>query len=212
MNTKSSSPITVIIADDHPVVREGFTTMIRKFKEIKLIGEAVDGADLVKLARELTPDVVMCDIKMPIMDGIEATKIIRSEFPGTQVIALSMFDNADLIADMLNAGAIGYLLKNADKMEIVTAIKSASNNESYYSKEITEVLTRKMKIGNGESLSKKELEIIKLICKQYSNKQIADQLFLDKRTIDWHRNQILHKLDVKNTAGIVMYAAKKNIC
>lgn len=208
----SASTITVIIADDHPLVREGFVAMMKKFKEINLVAEASDGVELVKLASELRPMVIISDVKMPNMDGIRATKIIKAELPDTEVIALSMFDTADLIADMINAGAIGYLLKNADKTEIVAAINAAGNHQSYYSKEITEVLTGKIKKRVGDFLTKKEIEIIQLICKQFSNKQIAYELCLDKRTIDWHRNKILDKLDAKNTAGIVMYAAKNNIC
>lgn len=206
------SPITVIIADDHPIVREGFGVMMKKLKGIKVVAEASDGKELLRLAKKLKPDVIMCDVRMPNMNGIEATKIIKAELPDTAVIALSMFDNADLILDMVNAGAAGYLLKNAHKDEIVAAIKSVHKKEPYYSKEITEVLTKKLNCRSEETLNEKEIEIVKLICKEYSNKQIADKLHLDKRTIDWYRNKILLKLDVHNTAGIVMYASKNNIC
>ena len=208
----ANPPIRVIIADDHALLREGFNSMIKKFKEIQLVGEAADGEELVRLTQRLKPDVVITDVQMPNMDGIQATKKIKAEFPEISVIALSIFDEAPLVLDMLNAGALGYLLKSADKNEIVFAIKAAYNKEAYFSKEITEILTRKLKAHSPKPLSKTEIEIIKLICKQYCSKQIADELFLDKSTIDWYRKALLEKLNVQNTAGIVMYAAKNNIC
>ena len=217
---KSTNPtITVIIADDHQIVRDGFGVMLKKVKDIKIIGEAKNGEELISIAKMIKPDVIMVDVKMPVIDGIDATRQIKSLLPETGIIALSMFSEEELIMDMLNAGASGYLIKNADKDEIVAAIKAVHKKNQYFCDEISAILGSRFKKNstaikkNTEPvLTKKDIEIIKLICQQYSNKQIADCLFLDKRTIEWHRNQILNKLDVINTAGIVLYAAKNDIC
>jgi DNA-binding NarL/FixJ family response regulator len=206
-----ATPITVIIADDHPIVRDGFKKMISKSKEIKLVGEAENGEELIKVARLLKPDVIIADIRMPVMDGIEATKKIKAILPETEIIALSMFNDLNVVVDMLNAGAKGYILKNAGKEQITEAIKTVYEKKPYYCSDTLDVL-RNRTDTKKPALTKKEIEIIKLICKEYSTKQIASSLYLDIRTVEWYRNQILDKLNLKNTAGIVMYAAKNNIC
>jgi DNA-binding NarL/FixJ family response regulator len=153
------------------------------------------------------------------MDGIEATKQIRKEFPGLGIIAFSMFDEDNLIVDMLEAGAKGYLLKNAQKEEIIAAIKTVNKGEPYYCRETTHKLAEMIANSNFNQgkknavpdLSEREISIIRLICEEYSNKEIAEMLDLSKRTIEDYREKILEKIDAKNSAGIVVFAIRNKI-
>ena len=216
--TRNYTPITIIIADDHEIFRDGFRVMVKKFPDIKLIGEAENGKDLIDLAEKLKPDVILTDIKMPKMDGIEATRQLV-KIANANIIALSMFDEDNLIIDMLEAGAKGYLLKNADKNEIIEAIKTVNREKTYYCKTTSAKLLQmiaKSKFNPYKKIPKpqfteRELEVIRLICDQLSNKEIAEKLNLSIRTIEGHREKILEKMDVHNTAGIVVYAIKTSI-
>lgn len=217
--TRNYTPISIVIADDHEIFRDGFRVMIKKFPDIKLIGEAENGRDLIDLVNELNPDVILTDIKMPKMDGIEATRYLVKSRTSANIIALSMFDEDNLIIDMLEAGAKGYLLKNADKNEIIEAIKTVNREKTYYCKATSAKLLQliaKSKFNPYKKTPKpqfteRELEVIGLICDQLSNKEIAEKLNLSIRTIEGHREKILEKMDVHNTAGIVIYAIKTSI-
>lgn len=216
----STTPdIKLLIADDHEIFRDGFKVMLSKYPDIILVGEAENGKELIELANELKPDVVITDIKMPIMDGIEATRKIAEKFPQMGIIGLSMFDEDDLIIDMLEAGAKGYLIKNAGKEQIIEAIKTVYNNDPYYCKTTSNKLTQMIaasrfnpyKKTTKPEFSKREQEIIGLICQEFSNKEISDKLFLSIRTVEGHRLKILEKMGVKNTVGLVVYAIKNNL-
>jgi len=214
-----AKPIRIILADDHEIFRDGFSVMLKKQDEIKLVGEAADGEELIEITQTLMPDIVLTDIQMPKMNGIEAARIIRKKFPDVYVIALSMFDDDNLIMDMLEAGAKGYLLKNAPKNEITEAIKAVYSDEMYYCKSTSDKLIQMMaqsrfnpyKDLKKPSFSEREIEIIILICQQAMSKDIAAKLFLSIRTIDGYREKIQEKMKVKNTAGIVVYAIKNGI-
>lgn len=211
--------IKVLLADDHELFRDGFKMLIKKQQDIEIIGEAENGRELVNLAKELKPDVIVTDIKMPVLDGIEATKTLTKQFPGIGIIALSMFDDEFLIVDMLEAGAKGYLLKNAQKEEIFEAIRSVYNNETYYcNKTSTRLAQMIAKSGFNPyhkkqrvDFSERELEIMRLICQEYSNKEIGEKLFISTRTVEGHRNKIQDKIKAKNMAGIIIYAVKHGI-
>jgi DNA-binding NarL/FixJ family response regulator len=215
----TSGNIKLLIADDHEIFRDGFKLMLSKFTEITLVGEAENGRELIALTETTMPDVIITDIKMPIMDGIEATKKISSLFPNIGIIGLSMFDEDDLIIDMLEAGAKGFLLKNAGKLEIVEAIKTVYEEDPYYCKNTSQKLTRMIaesrfnpyKKREKIDFNEKELEIIQLICKEFTNKEIADKLFLSTRTVEGYRLKILEKMNAKNTVGFVVYAMKHNL-
>lgn len=216
---KQYVPINILIADDHEIFRDGFRAMAKKFPELKIVGEADNGKDLVIMALKLNPDVILTDIKMPIMDGVQATRELLKSKPGINIIALSMFDEDNLIIDMLEAGAKGYLLKNANKEEIIDAIRSVNKDKTYYCKNTSEKLLQLIakskfnpyKNRQKTDFSEREIEIIKLICDQYSNKAIAEKLSLSIRTIEGYRERIEEKMDVHNTAGIVVYAIKNGI-
>ena len=216
---KTATPIRIVLADDHEIFRDGFRVMIKKQPSVHLIGEASNGEELIKITHQLKPDVIVTDIKMPKVDGIEATKQLSNDFPYIGIIALSMFDEENLIVEMLEAGAKGYLLKNAHKDEIIEAIKEVNNNHTYYcndtSAKLANLITKSkfrpaMKIVKPE-FSEKEIAIIRYICQQLSNKEIANNLNLSIRTIEGYRDRILEKIDARNAAGIVVYAIKNNI-
>lgn len=213
------STIRLVIADDHEIFRDGLAMMLSKQQDIQLIGQAENGRQLTSLVRELQPDVVMTDVKMPVMDGIEATRALLSENPDLQIIALSMFDEENLIVDMLEAGAKGYLLKNADKQEILDAIHSVYQGKPYYCHHTTSRLASLISKSKFNPYRKKdplvftdrEKEIIRLICQQLTAQEIADKVFLSKRTVEGHRTKILEKMNVKNTAGVVIYALRHRL-
>jgi len=216
---ESYSPIRIVLADDHEIFRDGFSVMLKKQTEIKLIGEAADGKELIEITERLMPDIILTDIKMPKIDGITATGIIRDRFPGINIIALSMFDDDNLIIDMLEAGAKGYLLKSAHKSEIIDAIKTVYKHETYYCKSTSAKLVHMIAQSRFDpskeiqkpKFTQKEIEIIRLICQEASNKDIAASLFLSIRTIEGYREKIQEKIKAKNGAGIVVYAIKTGI-
>ena len=211
--------IKLIIADDHEIFRDGLKLMLARQDEIELIGEADNGKDLLELVEKQHPDVVLTDIKMPIMDGIEATRILSEKYPDLGIIGLSMFNEDNLIIDMLEAGAKGYLLKNADKKEVLEAIKTVYQQDNYYCRQTSSKLAQmiaKSKFNpfaqkNRTEFSDREKEIIALICQEFTNKEIGEKLFLSSRTVEGYRMKILEKMNVKNTVGIVVYAMKHGL-
>jgi DNA-binding NarL/FixJ family response regulator len=214
-----NATIRVVIADDHEIFRDGLALMLSKQKNIQLIGQAENGRQLVDMVLTLHPDIILTDIKMPLMDGVEASRFIIQKIPDAKIIALSMFDEENLVVDMLEAGAKGYLLKNADKKEILEALATVYENNTYYCR-LTTARLASMIVKSRFSDSKKtkpvefndrEKEIIRFICQQDTAQQIADKLFLSKRTVEGYRTRILEKMNVKNTAGVVIYAMKHHL-
>ncbi|GGB14175.1 DNA-binding response regulator [Puia dinghuensis] len=193
--------------------------MLSKQEAVALVGQAGDGQELLRLVDETRPDMVLTDIKMPKLDGIAAAKIILERYPLTKIIALSMFEEEDLIVEMLEAGAKGYLLKNADKREILDAIFTVNEGNIFYCKHTTAHLASlivKSKFDShrkpaGPLFTDREREIIRLICRQHTAQEIGELLFLSKRTVEGYRTRILEKMDVKNTAGVVIFALKHSI-
>ncbi len=205
-------PIEIILADDHEIFRDGFAQMVRKSREISLVGEAANGEQLLQLARELQPDVIITDIQMPVIDGVEVTRQLTKELPHIGIIALSMYNEDYQIMEMIEAGARGYLIKNAHKTEVIAAIQSVYKDREYYCRETHKKLgSADARLPELPEFTEKEKEIICYICEQYSNKEIGDQMNISKRTVEWYREIITEKMKVKNTAGIVMYAIKHKI-
>jgi two-component system, NarL family, response regulator NreC len=213
------APIRVLLADDHEIFREGFDTLLKKQPGIELAGEATNGIELVRLAESLKPDVVLTDIQMPGMDGIAATRLLQERVPHIPVIALTMFDDDHLIVEMLEAGARGYLLKNSPKAEVFQAIHAAHRQETYYCHQTSRKLARMIadsrmrtpRPAPGVDFSEREKEVIRLVCRQFSSKEIAAQLNLSVRTIEGHREKIQEKMKARNTAGIVIFAIRSGI-
>jgi DNA-binding NarL/FixJ family response regulator len=211
--------IRIVIADDHEMFRDGFKLMLTKQPDIELLGEAENGRELLTLVKERQPDVVVTDIKMPVMDGIEAVKKISEEYPEIGIIVLSMFDEDDLIVDMLEAGAKGYLLKNSNKDQIGEAIHTVFNGDPFYCKTTSRKLTQMIAKSKYNPYRKKEkpeftareLEVVELVCREMSNKEIAEKLFLSIRTVEGLRLKIAEKMNVKNPVGMVLYAMKNGL-
>ncbi len=216
---QTNIPISVAIADDHEIFRDGLRLMLAKSENIHIVGEAHNGKELVGIIDQLKPDVVITDLKMPMMDGVEATRYIKEKHPQIEVIALSMFDDEELILEMLEAGAIGYLLKNADKTEVIEAIHMAFKNQPYYCKQTSGKLAKLIAFSRHNNqkkqkeaeFSEREKDIIRLICQEYTNKEIGEKLFLSARTVEGYRMKILEKMEVKNIVGIVIEAIRLGI-
>jgi two-component system, NarL family, response regulator NreC len=214
-----NNDITIVAADDHEIYRDGLQLLSSTLKGIKLIGMAENGQELISLVQQLKPDVVLTDIKMPVKDGIEATRIITASFPEIGVIGLTMFEEEQQIIDMLEAGAMGYLVKNASKEEVQEAIMRVHNRQNYYCNQTTKKITWMIAKSRYNPykrpakiiFSEKELEVIKLICDGLTNKEIANSIKLSYRTVEGYRTRIQEKMDVHNTASIIIYAIKNQL-
>lgn len=206
-----------MIADDQEIFRDGLKLVLSKAEHFELVGEAADGKELVHQVLTQQPDVVLADVVMPVMDGVEATKKIKAANDHVSVIALSMSDEEALIMDMVEAGALGYLVKNADKEEIYTAIENAYNKQPYYchaaTNQLAKMLNRKRKDLRAPAidLTEKEIQVIRGICDEMSNADMAKELYLSKRTVDGYRSKIMDKLNVKTAVGVVKWAIKTGI-
>eukprot|EP01136_Pigoraptor_vietnamica_P010460 Opistho-1_new@48106 len=210
--------IRVVIADDHCLFRNGLRNLLSQIRHIEVIGEAMNGQELVRRSVELSPDIILTDINMPLMDGIIATREIARRRPGTGVIVLSAYNKEEPILRMLEAGALGYVLKSADNEEISEAISTVSQHKPYFCKEVTEKLTeivsRNYQLPPDADLhfTDREKEIIRLICREFTSKEIAYSLSLSKRTVEGHRTRIMDKVGAKSIAGIITYAFRSGIC
>jgi DNA-binding NarL/FixJ family response regulator len=212
-------PIRVIIADDHELILDGLKATLKNTEEFEIVAEASNGEELLRLTRDLQPDVILTDIKMPKMDGIAVTKLIKAEFAYIEVIGITSYDEEDLVIDMLNAGAKGYLIKTAGKAEILKAIKAVYKGQSYYCNSTNYKLAEMITKRNSNPLRKKdnvvftdrELQVIDLMCEGLPSKLIADKLGLTTRTIERYRDMIMGKMDVNNVASAVVYAISHNL-
>jgi len=204
--------IRVVIADDHKLIREGFKLFIRNHKRIKLIGEAGDGLELLEIAHKLKPDVIIADIGMPRMDGLEATRRLTNELPEISIIILSMFTSALRIEEIIEAGALGYLTKNASQEEMLMGIEAVNEGRHFFCAESTKLLEQEeLNKSSKRHLTETELTIIRLLCQEKSNKEIAVEMDLSPRTVEKYRNIICYKIRANNVAGIALYAARNNL-
>ncbi len=205
--------INIIIADDHSVIRNGLKAMLEGNSSMTIVGEAANGKELIALLGKKSCDVVCTDISMPEMDGVEATKYIMKHFPKIKVICLSMHEQIDFIKKIIDAGATGYVFKDLSKEEFQTAIETVHGGKKYFNPKLFDILlSAETNSGKDEIvLSDREKEILKLIAEEYTNTEIAKKLFVSIRTVDTHRQNLLQKLDVRNTAGLVKYAIKSSL-
>ena len=209
--------IRVLIADDHILFRNGLRTLLSQIKNIDLVGEAVNGQDLVRRSIELVPDIILTDIGMPVMDGVMATKEIARRKLGCRVIVLSAYGKEEPVLKMLEAGALGYILKSADCDEISEAINTVYRHKPYFCREITEKLTEivsknyQLPPQADIPFTDREREIMRLICRECTSKEIAFALSLSKRTVEGHRTRIMDKVGAKSIAGIITYALERGI-
>ncbi len=209
--------IRVMLAEDHVVVREGTRELIQHEEDMEVVGEAGDGEEAVALAPRVKPNVIIMDVNMPKLNGIEATKQIKAMMPSVAVLVLTAYDNDQYVSALLEAGAAGYLLKNIKGRELIDAVRAVNAGESVLTPKIArKVLNRFAFSGNkpeGEPianvLSERELEVLKLAAKGMSNRDIAEQLFLSIRTVQAHLGNIFNKLDVGSRTEAILYGLKK---
>ena len=210
--------IKVLIADDHQIVREGLRSMLEKEPGIKVVGEAEEGRTTLRLARELTPDVIIMDVAMPDLNGIEATRQIVAEFPAIKVIALSMHDDRRFVLHMIKAGAKGYLLKDSAFKDLAKAIRVVVANKTYLSSEIADIVVKDyLATATSEEssafylLSPREREVLQLIAEGKTSNQVAENLHVSIKTVETHRAQLLRKLKVKSVAELTKYAIREGL-
>jgi NarL family two-component system response regulator LiaR len=205
--------ISVLIADDHPFVRHGLRTYLDTLEDMEVLGEAADGAQAVELASQLLPDVVLMDLVMPEVDGIEATRRIRAASPATKVIALTSFDDDEKVFPAIKAGAAGYLLKDVAPAELAEAVRKASRGEALLA---PSVAARLMQEVSGErvapgGLTERELEVLLLIARGLPNKQIAAELVVSEKTVKTHVSNILAKLHLADRTQAALYAVREGL-
>lgn len=211
----SVTPYSLLLVDDQSIFLDGIESLLERLPEVRVVGKAHNGQDAVRLSAELQPDVVLMDINMPHMDGIEANKRIRKASPATRVIVLSMYGHREFVLELLDSGVGGYLLKTTGKNELAEAILTVARGGQYIAKELRDLAATRDKHTDrdGElnygALTKREVEVVKLIMQERTTQEIADQLFLSSATVETHRRNIMHKLDVRNTAGLVKYAMER---
>ena len=212
--------IKIIIVDDHQLIVNGLKVMLEPFDGFEIIGEANDGSMAVAMAAELKPDVIIMDISMPVLSGIEASKRNLQNNPEIKILALTQHEDNEYVLQMLNAGGYGYLLKNSRKEEFIEAILSVFRGEKYFSKKISNLLLNNLlpdkKIVTEENnkkitLTKREKEITKKIAEEMSNQQIANNLNISLRTVETHRRNIMQKLNVKSAVSLVRYAVQSQL-
>lgn len=212
--------IKVLIADDHKMFRDGIRALLHDEPSIEIIDEAADGEEVVKKLATTPVNVILMDIEMPNMNGLETTEFVSEEYPDIQVLVLSMSDEEKHVVQMIKSGARGYILKNTGKQELIAAIKTVAAGDSYFSKEVSQKIFNQFTKGSKEQaaasdvdplLTEREVEILRLIAEEQTNQEIADQLYISIRTVDTHRRNLLQKLNVKNTAGLVKYAISKKL-
>jgi len=201
--------ISVLIADDHSIIRDGIKSMLSGHNQVMVTGEATNGQEAIDFMDLHNIDIILMDISMPLVNGIEATKIITGRFPSTKVIALTIHEQHDFIRQMIQAGAKGYVMKDAERQELLNAILSVYEGKKYFSDKALDKLTSGTK--DTSLLTAREKEILRLIAQELTNQQIADKLFLSVRTVDTHRRNLHQKLDIKNTAGLVKYAIQAGL-
>lgn len=217
--------LNILLVDDHKVVRDGVRYMLEQQEKFDIkIDEAASGREAVEKYKTFKYNIVIMDINMPEMSGIEASQEIVKHDPEAHILALSMFEEAPYVKKMINAGALGYVLKNASNEELNNALTALSKGERYYSNAVAmkliepfhDELVSESDLGTsaepaGELLSRRELQILKMIANEMTNEQISQKLFISKRTVDSHRQNILNKTRAKNTVGLIKYAIKNNL-
>lgn len=207
----------IFIVDDHPMIKEGLCTYISDSKEYEIIGMATNGVEAFEKLSSLKADIILMDIQMPLMNGIELAQLILENDPDQKIIILTMYSEAAYIQRLLQIGVMGYILKDIGKAEFYRALEKVAKGNEYYSKEVTDVIMNKLRLGNAKSfdvatdLSEREKEILQLILKQKSNQEIAKELYISSRTVEAHKRNMLTKTNCKNLAGLVMYALENEV-
>ncbi len=210
--------IRVLLVDDHQIIREGLRVMLENEHDITIVGEAEDGRMAEQLAGELVPDVIIMDVAMPDLNGIEATRQITAKAKGVKIIALSMHDDRRFVLNMLKAGAAGYILKDDAFKSLSKAIRMVMSNKSYFSNQIADMVDSNyftsstgMKSTGSQLISGREKEVLQLVAEGKTSNQIAEKLHISAKTVETHRQQVMYKLNIKNVAELTKYAVREGL-
>ncbi len=204
------------MVDDHQIILDGVRSLLKGVNNIQVIGDALNGEEALHTLQVLTADLVLMDIDMPILNGIDATMRIKEEFPHTKVLILTVHNESSLIRNLISIGADGYLLKNSCKEELLDAIYKVQSGEKYFSSEVTLSLmqednSRDELLKSDIEFTKRELDVLRLLADGCTNKEIGEKLFISHRTVDTHRTNIMKKVGVNNVAGLISFAIKNNL-
>jgi DNA-binding NarL/FixJ family response regulator len=208
--------ITIILADDHNIIRHGIRALLTMEADFEIVGEALTGREAVALTEQLSPNVVVMDLAMPLLNGMEAARQIILNSPDTKVIVLSAYDDKEHVQQAIAAGATGYLLKLTAAQELIQAVREVNKGNAYFSPQISKRLQDEfnplvLKAQASAALSVREAEVLQLVAEGYVNKQIADELAISIKTVEKHRQSLMNKLDLHCTADLVRHAAAKGI-
>jgi two-component system response regulator NreC len=211
--------IKVLVVDDHRLVRDGIRALLALAADIEVVGEAANGKEALQKVKRLSPDVVLMDLAMPLMGGLEATRRIRKQFAGTRVLAVTQYDDSEYVIPVIEAGARGFISKMAAFSELASAIQAVYNGESFLTPSAAAALVEEYQqktpsLLEGDpyqQLSDREREVLKLVVEGYTARQIADMLVLSPKTVEWYKNSLMKKLNLHNKADLIKYALRKRI-
>ena len=211
--------IRVLIVDDHTLVRDGIKALLALAMDIEVVGEAANGMEALEKVKEFVPDVVLMDLAMPIMGGLEATRRIRKEFIGTKVLALTQYDDVDYVVPVIEAGAQGFITKMSAFSELATAIQAVYSGESYLSPSAATALVEEFQVKRGaegrkdpyQQLTNREREVLKLLAEGYTAREIAGMLVVSPKTVEWYRTSLMKKLNIHNKTDLIKFAIRKRV-
>jgi len=211
--------IKVLIADDHTLVRQGIRSLLALAADIEIVGEAANGREAVEKVRQLAPDVVLMDLAMPTMGGLEATRRIRKEFPTTKVIAVTQYDDSEYVIPVIEAGARGFVTKMASPLELASAIQAVYKGHSFLSPSAAAALVEECQLRPGaegekdpyQLLTDRERETLKLIAEGHTAREIAGMLFVSPKTVEWYKTSLMNKLDLHNKADLIKFAVRRRL-
>jgi DNA-binding NarL/FixJ family response regulator len=219
-NIKMNSMINVLIADDHTMFVDGIESLLQNEDDIKVVGRCYDGKCVIDFLKTEKADIILLDVNLPDMSGIEVCKHVNEKYPSVHVIAISMFNEESYVSEILNNGAKGYILKNTGREELLKAINTVTTGQSYFSKDVTETIMKGLMNRRKASskvnqeipkISRREKEVLKLIVEEFTTQEIADKLFISLKTVESHRSNLLAKLNARNSAGLVRISIENNL-
>jgi two-component system nitrate/nitrite response regulator NarL len=211
---KMKSRIKLLLVDDHPVVRRGISSCLSRQERLLIVGEAADGLEAVRKAKELLPDIILMDIYMPHMNGLAVTELLRHQLPNVKVLILSTHRNTDFVLRIIQSGARGYVLKEASPEELVRAIEAVDSGKTFFSPDVACLALNQFVLGSGQGrtpsqITNREREVLIHLAEGLSNKEIASALGIGVRTVETHRERIMRKLDIHSVAGLTKFAISK---
>jgi len=216
MSSEETKMINILIADDHQMFIDGLKALLRREKNIYIAGEVSNGLDALEFIKRQQPDLLITDISMPGMSGVELTRQVKQHYPEVKVLVLSMYNDREIVGEILMSEAEGYILKNTGRQELINAIQRIADNSTYYSNEVLNIMMTRLKRQkaiekNTAQLTTREIEIVKLIMEEYSSEEIAGKLFISKRTVDTHRKNIIQKTSTRTLVGLIKFAIENNL-